>query len=484
MFLQHFQFADQPFGATPDPRFLFQSQSHREALASLHTGFYGNRGFTVLIADPGMGKTTLIFDFLDHIRDRARTVFLFDTLCEPRDILSLILQDLGLSPGETAAERHRQLNDVIAEEARADRRVVLVIDEAQNLSVEALEAVRLLTNFETSRLKLLQIVLVGQHQLADKLARPEVTQLRQRVSTICRLARFDAADTAAYVQHRLNIVGHTGAALFDTDALQMLTEASQGVPRVINTLCFNSLCLCRARNTMVVDKFTMAEAIADLQLPTVQIAIGPLHLPSPVTDPMPSEPTTNLPIPAIALELNKTEPIPPIAVPVAEFAALPTSSNRNLIYIAAALLTICVGLAGAGWWMHKGGFHDQPLVRTLLSYFRPVPERHATPQGAVHIQAVETATTATTAFPVAVKPTLSPASQSHTLIAPKQVRILPGDTLRRIARENLGTDNERILSEIRLLNPHITDTNHIETGRILLLPGQPDETSAGDRTQP
>lgn len=473
MFLQHFQLAEQPFGATPDPRFLFQSSSHREALASLHTGFYGNRGFTVLIADPGMGKTTLLFDFLDHIRDRARTVFLFDTLCEPKDVLSLILHDLGLTPGETAAERHRQLNDLVAEEARADRRVVLVIDEAQNLSVEALEAVRMLTNFETSRSKLLQIVLTGQSQLADKLARPEVTQLLQRVSTICRLTRFDAADTAAYVQHRLNVAGYTGPHLFAADALQMLTEASQGTPRVINTLCFNSLCLCRARNTRVVDGPTMAEAITDLRLPTPQPAVSALQPAA----------ATKVAMPPFELQPKEAEAPTPMLVPVAEFAELRTSSSTAAMYIAAALLTICVGLAGAGWWAHRSGTHLVLSVPAVLSHWRHAGHNGTKLPDPAPVQTVEAATIVPSA---AMKPPLPPAEPSEPMIAPKQVTVLRGDTLRRIARENLGTDNETVLRQIRTLNPRITDPDHIEIGRTILVPAhaEEDETSTPTGTQP
>ena len=119
MLLQHFQFREQPFGTTPDPRFLYESRSHREALASLYCAFYGNRGFTALIAPPGMGKTTLLFQFLEQIRESARTVFLFDTQCEPRELIRYILRDLGIEPGSDVVEMHHQLHGVLTSEARA-----------------------------------------------------------------------------------------------------------------------------------------------------------------------------------------------------------------------------------------------------------------------------------------------------------------------------------------------------------------------------
>src|ERR1700756_5012692 len=166
MVLKHFQLERQPFGATPDARFLFATDSHREALASLYCGFYANRGFTALIAEPGMGKTTLLFEFIDHIAPRARTALVFESLCNLYDALFFILRDLGIQPSERVSEWHFQLKELLISEASVGRQVVVVLDEAQNLSIETLEAIRLLTNFETRSAKLMQIILAGQQQLA------------------------------------------------------------------------------------------------------------------------------------------------------------------------------------------------------------------------------------------------------------------------------------------------------------------------------
>ena len=174
MFLQYFGFQQDPFGATPDPRCLYLSGTHREALASLEYGFLSNRGFTAMIAPPGMGKTTLLCRFLENARGAARTVFLFDidAECEPREFVAYILRDIGITPAQTSSEMHEQLTEALAKENRAGRKFVVVIDEAQNLSDAVLERVRLLTNFETSRGKLMQVVLSGQPQLSDKLMQP------------------------------------------------------------------------------------------------------------------------------------------------------------------------------------------------------------------------------------------------------------------------------------------------------------------------
>jgi MSHA biogenesis protein MshM len=184
-----------------------------------------------------MGKTTLLFRFLDDIRESARTAFLFDidSQCEPRELVGYILRDLDITPGATGAEMHDQLSGVLVAEARAGRRLVLVIDEAQNLSDAALETVRLLTNFETPLAKLMQIVLAGQTQLSNKLMQPSLVQLRQRISTICRLEPLSTEKIGAYIDHRLKFAGYSGGTLFTKEALNLITESSQGIPRTINT---------------------------------------------------------------------------------------------------------------------------------------------------------------------------------------------------------------------------------------------------------
>jgi general secretion pathway protein A len=283
MLLRYFEFREDPFGATPDPRCLYPSNTHREALASLKYGFYSNRGFTSLIAPPGMGKTTLLFRFLEDIRESARTVFLFDIdpECEARELVCHILRDIGVTPGPTSADMHEQLNSVLVAEALAGRKFVVVIDEAQNLSEAALEMVRLLTNFETPQAKLMQIVLAGHPQLDDKLRKPSLVQLRQRISTFCRLEPLSEKQVTAYINHRLNLVGYTGAPLFTKDALILITKASRGIPRNINNICFNALSICCALKGKQVDASMVSEAIADLQMaPNLTKAIATTRPPT------------------------------------------------------------------------------------------------------------------------------------------------------------------------------------------------------------
>jgi len=170
MFLDFYKLKEEPFGVTPDPRFLYMGPKHREALASLLYGTESNRGFLAMIAEPGMGKTSLLHEFLSQYRDKARTAFVFRTDCDSREFIHHALLDLGIDvAGMDVPTMHEALNRVLSEEMQAGRRVVLVVDEAQNLDKKTLESIRLLSNFEAPWMKLMVIVLAGQPQLANKL---------------------------------------------------------------------------------------------------------------------------------------------------------------------------------------------------------------------------------------------------------------------------------------------------------------------------
>src|ERR1700733_4113731 len=268
MLLQYFGLKEEPFGVSPDPRRLFLSQTHREALEALQSGFSSNRGFTAMIAPPGMGKTTLLFRFLEEVRSTARVVFLFDmdSTCEPREFVAYILRDLGIVPAQSSAEMRDQLSEVLVEENLAGRRFVIVIDEAQNLSDAVLERVRLLTNFESSKGKLIQVVLSGQPQLSDKLLQGSLLQLRQRISTVCHIKSLSIEETIGYINYRVKMAGYLGQPLFTEGAMRLIAQASQGTPRTINNLCFNALTLCCKLKSKEVDIAMVAKVIRALQL--------------------------------------------------------------------------------------------------------------------------------------------------------------------------------------------------------------------------
>jgi general secretion pathway protein A len=267
MFLEYYGLREQPFGVTPDPRYLYFGAMHREALASLFYGIETGCGFLTLIAPPGMGKTTLLLHLLERLRRSARTVFLFQTQCDSREFFRYLLTDLGVdASNQDMAHMHESLNSVLLSNARMGRRFVLVIDEAQNLRKTVLETVRLLSDFETPAAKLMQIVLSGQPQLADRLSHPDLMQLRQRISIVSRLHPFTRMEMMHYIHHRLNVAGYAGPPLFNYDAIDQIVAHSDGVPRNINNICFNALTLGYAKRQKQINGSIVSEVLVDLDV--------------------------------------------------------------------------------------------------------------------------------------------------------------------------------------------------------------------------
>jgi general secretion pathway protein A len=273
--LDYYGLRQQPFGVTPDPACLYPARTHRDALASLHYAIAADRGFAALVAPPGMGKTTLLYQLMDQLRDSARVVFLFHTQCDSRELFRYILQELGVdSAGMDAVAMHEALNQMLFSEMLEGKRFVLIVDEAQNLEPQVLETIRLLSNFETPHAKLLQIILSGQPQLGQTLAEPQLAQLSQRISVLARLEPLNAAETSAYVEHRLRLSGYAGVSLFTPGALAVIAQRSQGIPRNINNLCFHALSLGYTRRRQTITSDVVREAAAQLD---IAIIAGPSH---------------------------------------------------------------------------------------------------------------------------------------------------------------------------------------------------------------
>jgi general secretion pathway protein A len=267
VFLKFYNLREQPFGTTPNPRFLYPSVVHREALASLIYGVESNLGFAALIAEPGMGKTTLLFHLLTRLKNSARTAFLFETQCNSESLLRYLLAELRVPTTDPdPVVLHEKFKQVLYEESRMGRRVVVIIDEAQNLDAKVLETVRLLSDFETAEAKLLHIILVGQPQLAKQLGSPKMSQLLQRIPMMNFLRPLEPGEVAEYIDHRLCVAGYSGPQLFTTSALERIAELSNGVPRKINRICFNALSLGCALATKQIERSLIDEVGADLDL--------------------------------------------------------------------------------------------------------------------------------------------------------------------------------------------------------------------------
>jgi general secretion pathway protein A len=276
MYMEIYGLREQPFGVSPNPRFLYFSALHKNALTSLVHSVCERRGFSALIAKPGMGKTTLIMQLLSLLRDSARTGFLFQSHGSTQEFLAALLQDIDATPASyDLVDMQKALNAVVLREARANRQLVIVVDEAQNLPDETLEAIRLLSNFENPEAKLLHIVLAGQPPLADKLAAPHLAQLRQRLAVVAHLSPFNREQVAEYIQRRLEIAGRSEEALlFAQEALEFIAHASEGIPRNINNLCFHALSLGYAAQRPVLDLSIAQQAARALDLKGGSGALG------------------------------------------------------------------------------------------------------------------------------------------------------------------------------------------------------------------
>jgi general secretion pathway protein A len=248
MYAQFFGLQQEPFAIAPDPRYLFMSERHREALAHLLYGLRGGGGFVLLTGEIGAGKTTVCRCFLEQVPEHCNVAYVFNPKLTVTELLRTICDEFHIelgAPAEAGGETVKRyldpLNAFLLRTHAAGRNNVLIIDEAQNLSAEVLEQLRLLTNLETNERKLLQIILIGQPELRAMLARPELEQLAQRVIARFHLPALSLAETAQYVRHRLGVAGGTGPMPFDRAALRRVHRLSRGVPRRINLLCDRAL---------------------------------------------------------------------------------------------------------------------------------------------------------------------------------------------------------------------------------------------------
>ena len=277
-----------PFEMTPDPAFLVLSPAHREGLAMLHYALEARKGFVALTGEVGTGKTTLVHALLSQLKSTMPSAFIFNPRLDPLDFLRMLFDEFHIEHDcRTKAEFLMTLNHFLIDSLRRDQIALLIIDEAQNLSAEMLEEVRLLSNLETPTSKLLQILLVGQPELNDMLDRPELRQLRQRIVLRHHLLPFGAEDLDRYVDERLRLAGYTGKGIFKRSARKELFAVTGGVPRLINVVCDSALLLAYSRQQQVIGDDIIREAAIELRLAAPESEGKPTPTSAPAADSAP-----------------------------------------------------------------------------------------------------------------------------------------------------------------------------------------------------
>ena len=435
MYNSYFGFSVSPFRVTPDPSLFYSNPVYEEAYANLRYGIEAKKGFIVITGEVGTGKTTLLRKLMTHTSEGTiHTVYVFNTYLNFTELLQVIHSDLGL--GQKEANRVKllqELNDFLITQLKDGNIVSVLVDEAQNLSDEALEGLRLLSNLETDQEKLIQIVLMGQPELQARLDQPSLRQLKQRVALQCRLLPLRDEEVCRYVDFRLRAAGYTGKRLFHPDAYRQIAIVSKGIPRLVNIICDNALLCAFGRSEKIITKDIINEVANDLRL-------------TPQTSPAQTQSIS-----------NATDTQPATNMPVAKSASkLPQRKLRHLARIGLETCLIVVGLIAMASFIDPRNF----LVnagRTLETAKGNLNEWALFMR---HEQAAPAKANA----------------QVEVEIKEQRVIIPQGSSIYKIASEAYGTKNGLGMDLIKEFNPGIKSLAKVAAGRALLLPSLTPET--------
>ena len=327
MYERFYRLRERPFALTPDPDYLYPSRVHKEALSYLRYGIESHAGFVVITGAIGSGKTTLLQTMLRGLDGQTTVARVMNTLLDPRELLESAMIDLGLdTAGKSKPAMLKTFGEFLVTERGAGRLVLLVIDEAQNLTLPALEEIRMLSNLETEKSKLLQIILIGQPDLRDKLDRPELEQLRQRITVSYHLEPLDADETSHYINHRLALAS-TGAPLsFPRQVTDRIFDRSGGVPRLINVIADATLVFGYGEERSEIDGALIEEVITDLDATGV---LGPRSNPNRRDSVVPADPAVAAAM-AAGRETMQAAAMRADTMPMAPAASRPTAEDLKL----------------------------------------------------------------------------------------------------------------------------------------------------------
>ena len=431
MYNSYFGFSVSPFSVTPDPSFFYTNPMYQEAYANLRYGIEAKKGFIVITGEVGTGKTTLLRKLMTHNQEGTiHTVFVFNTYLDFTELLQVIHYDLGLGVKEAnKVTLLQELNEYLITQLKEAHIVSVLVDEAQNLSDEALEGLRLLSNLETDQEKLIQIVLIGQPELQSRLDRPALRQLKQRVALQCRLIPLNDKEVCRYIEFRLRAAGYNGKHLFYSDAYRQIAFYSNGIPRLVNIICDNALLCAYARSQKIVTADIINEAARDLRL-----------------QPEVEENTSSVAVTTVESE-----------TPITESATkVPQHKLRRTVRVAAASFAVILGFIAVAALTEPQNFRTD--AGRALGFAQGNLK-----QWALFIGNHE-------ALPAKSNPEVKIEQKQQKIIIPR------GSSIYKIATETYGTNNVLGMDLIKEFNPEIKSLARISAGRPLLLPSLTPET--------
>jgi general secretion pathway protein A len=456
MYCNFYGFSERPFEVTPDPKFLYLSRAHREALSSLIYGIRERRGFIAVVGEAGTGKTTLLRSVLARLEEEVKVAFVFNTDVTFDEMLQMVLMDLGLA-GEkerlTKAEAIHRLNELAIRQFSRGGNLVIIVDEAQDLDSRCMENLRLLSNLETSKKKLIQIILSGQPELEEKLKQHVLRQLSQRINLRGYILPLDEKETYEYIQHRLKIAQYKGAALFSREAEKLIWQYSGGIPRKVNAVCDNALLIGYALKDRKIKGDKVREVIDDL--------------------------TRDRFIETPGARLDMSE---------GQGEGLRGESPRHRFAILLVLVSCLALIAGAGLWMWgldwkemKSFFSRSTLLAMIPDIQKsassvPIPPPHSSLPDPVREE---------TGPPLIPKPKRIEAKLESSVeakqgpVVKRPLKVIPvmltkkGDSLSRIIKRNYGTYDKVIERKVLAANPDIKSPDRIYIHQAIRLPDLP-----------